>query len=257
VARHAWLTARPIAHRGYHDRSAGRIENTLSAARAAVARGFAVECDVWASADGEAVVFHDETLDRMTNRSGAVYANSLAELKAAELLDTDERIPALGELVATISGAVPLVIELKSEGNQAIRLARRVAELLADYAGQVAVMSFDPGTVGAMRSISPTLPRGMLADRFDGEESRSLSWSRRFTLRHLLDAPIVRPDFIAYGVAALPADAPLLLRHLGLPLLTWTVRTPADREVARRYADQIIFEGFDPDAADTVPAESA
>ena len=248
MARHLWLTARPVAHRGYHDRAAGRVENTLSAATAAVARGFAVECDVRLAADGEAVVFHDDTLDRLTTGTGPVGAKSLAELKATLLRDTDDRIPSLGELLATVAGAVPLFIELKSDGDGDRRIAPRIAGVLAGYTGRVAVMSFDPETMRAMRSLAPALPRGMVADRFDNEESRSLSWRRRFALRNLLHAPTVRPDFIAYGVAALPANAPLLLRHLGLPLLTWTVRTPADREVAHRYADQIIFEGFDPDA---------
>jgi len=259
VARHGWLIARPVAHRGYHDRAAGRVENTLSAATAAAACGFAVECDVRLSADGEVIVFHDETLDRLTTAAGPVGARSLAELEAVRLHDTDDRIPTLGELLATVAGAVPLFIELKSDGDGDRRLASRVAGILGGYVGQVAVMSFDPATVRAMRALAPALPRGMVADRFDDEENRALSWKRRFALRHLLHAPTVRPDFIAYGVAALPANAPLLLRHLGLPLLTWTVRTPADREVARRYADQIIFEDFDPDVrtTDTVLAESA
>lgn len=248
MARHRWLIARPVAHRGYHDRAAGRVENTLSAAAAAVVRGFAVECDVRLSADGEVMVFHDDTLDRLTTGTGPVSAKSLAELRAMSLRDSADRIPTLGDLLATIAGAVPLFIELKSDSDGDRRLAPRVAGILSGYAGRVAVMSFDPATVRAMRSLAPVLPRGMVADRFDDEESRSLSWSRRFALRHLLHAPTVRPDFIAYGVTALPANAPLLLRHLGLPLLTWTVRTPADREVARRYADQIIFEGFEPDA---------
>ena len=61
----AWLTARPIAHRGLHDRDGGIIENTLSAAEAAITHGFAIECDVQDTADGEALVFHDKTLDRL------------------------------------------------------------------------------------------------------------------------------------------------------------------------------------------------
>lgn len=251
-----WLTARPIAHRGYHDRSAGRVENTLSAARAAVDRRFAVECDVWPSADGEAVVFHDEMLDRLTYGTGPVHVRTVAKLKATRLRDSEDTIPTLGELLALIAGRVPLVVELKSEGAPAIRLARRVGELLADYAGPVALMSFDPSTARALGEIAPRRPRGMLADRFDDEAGHALPALRRFALRHLLDAPLVRPDFIAYGIAALPANAPLFLRHIGLPLLTWTVRTPADREIARRYADQMIFEGFDPDAGSAPAPDS-
>ncbi len=65
-----WLTARPIAHRGYHDRAQRRIENTLPAAEAAIAHNFAIECDLQATADGRVVVFHDDVLDRLTEPTG-------------------------------------------------------------------------------------------------------------------------------------------------------------------------------------------
>src|SRR3954447_2744451 len=95
----AWLKARPIAHRGYHDRSAGRIENTLPAAEAAIAKNFAIECDLQLTADGEAVVFHDDTLERLTEAAvGPVRTRTLPELKAMALRRTDVRIPTLSEL---------------------------------------------------------------------------------------------------------------------------------------------------------------
>lgn len=253
MGRGRFLTERPVAHRGFHDIAAGRVENTLSAAAAAVDRGFAIECDLQLTADGEAVVFHDDTLDRLTDSTGPVRDRSLAEIRAARLSGTDDRIPTLADLLAEIAGSVPLLIELKPQpGGDA--LERRTATILEGYSGPIAVMSFDPRSVRAMRSLAPHLPRGMVADRFDDAESESLSPLRRLALRHLAWAPMVRPDFIAYGVRALPANAPLLLRHLGLPLLTWTVRTPAERATAARYADQIIFEDFDP--TDTASAES-
>ncbi|MCB1488289.1 MAG: glycerophosphodiester phosphodiesterase [Bauldia sp.] len=255
MGRAAFLTERPIAHRGFHDVAAGRIENTLSAAAAAVARDFAIECDLQLTRDGEAIVFHDDTLDRLTDATGPVHARTLAEVRAAAIAGTADRIPTLAELLDLVAGRVPLVIELKRQAGAEPHLERRTTALLADYPGPVAVMSFDPASVRAMRSLAPALPRGLVADRFDDPGEGELSWTRRMALRHLLHAWDVRPDFIAYGIKALPANAPLLLRHLGLPLLTWTVRTPEERARAARYADQIIFEGFDP-ATDTVPAES-
>ena len=146
---------------------------------------------------------------------------------------------------------MPLVIELKSLWTGDRRLEREVADILGDYAGPVAVMSFDPASMRAMRAYLPHLPRGMLADRFD----EASGWEKipavyRFALRNFLMAPSVAPQFLAYDVKALPADAPLFIRHaFGLPLLTWTVRTAEDRAVAARWADQIIFETFDPDVA--------
>src|SRR6185436_15293056 len=158
----AWLTARPIAHRGHHDRSAGRIENTLSAAAAAIARGFAIECDLQLTADGEAIVFHDDTLDRLTAAAvGPVRTRTLAELKAMPLRDTDDRIPTFGEFLALIDDRVPLLAELKSDWSGDRRLEARVATVLSKYRGRVAVMSFDPASVRAMKRLAPHRPRGL------------------------------------------------------------------------------------------------
>jgi glycerophosphoryl diester phosphodiesterase len=249
MAGPAWLTARPVAHRGFHDAAAGRIENTLSAAEAAIARGFAIECDLQLTADENAVVFHDDTLDRLTDASGRVDRKSLAEVKAARLNGTDDRIPTLAELLETVSGRVPLVVELKSHWNGDRRLERTVARALAADQGPLAVMSFDPESMRAMAGLAPSVPRGLVADRFTDAEYDDLSAGRRFVLRHLLEVARVGAQFVAYDVQALPASAPLFLRHLGWPLLTWTVRAAADRATAARYADQMIFEGFDPEAA--------
>lgn len=244
-----WLTARPVAHRGYHDRGAGRIENTLAAASAAVARGFSIEVDLQTTADERVVVFHDDTLDRLTEASGPVERATLQQLKTARFRVGDQRIPTLEELLDLVDGRVPLVIELKGRWNSDRRLEQAVTARLAEYAGPVALMSFDPASVAAVRRLAPHLPRGMIADRFPRDDWPQLSGPRRMALRWLLAATRVLPNFIAYGVKALPASAPLALRHFfRVPLLTWTVRTAADRATARQWADQIIFEAFDPEA---------
>jgi glycerophosphoryl diester phosphodiesterase len=245
----AWLTARPIAHRGYHDRRAGIVENTLSAAAAAIAKSFAIECDLQLTVDGEAIVFHDETLDRLSQATGPVRARPLAALQAIPLRGTADRIPTLAEFLSLIADRTPLVAELKSDWTGDRRLEKRVAQILASYHGRVAVMSFDPESMLTMRRLAPQLPRGLTADAFTaGPDWGHLGALRRFALRHLFAAAAVRPAFVSYGVHALPAPAPLFLRWLGVDLICWTVRTPADRERARRYCDQMTFEGFDPDA---------
>jgi glycerophosphoryl diester phosphodiesterase len=243
-----WLTARPIAHRALHDRASGRVENTLSAVTAAVERGFSIEVDLQLTADEQVIVFHDDTLDRLTETTGRVDRLSLAAIRSARLRDTSDRIPTLDELLEEVAGRVPLVIELKSHWTGDRRLEREVATTLADYSGPAAVMSFDPASMRAMRYRLPHLPRGLIADRFDSDDWKAIPAYYRFALRHLFAASYVLPQFIAYGVHALPANAPLLLRHaFGLPLLTWTVRTADDRAVAERWANQMIFENFDPD----------
>ena len=108
-------------------------------------------------------------------------------------------------------------------------------------------MSFDPYVVAGLRRTAPRLRRGIVAERrFDHPDWRQMSsWQRR-GMAHLLHAPVTRPDFVAYRVDDLPAPATRLARSLGVPVLTWTVRTPAQRARAARWADQMIFEGFRP-----------
>ncbi len=243
-----WLTARPIAHRGYHDIAAGRIENTLPAAEAAIAHRFPIECDLQRTADDRVVVFHDDTLDRLTTGSGPVERKSLAELRAATFRDGDARIPTLEELLDLVDGRVPLVIELKSSFSGDRRLEAASAAILADYSGPTVVMSFDPASMTAMRRLAPALPRGMLADRFRAQDWPTLTTTQRWIYATFAMAPAVLPSFVSYDVASLPASPPLALRHFfGLPLITWTVRTARDRATAKAWADQITFEGFDPD----------
>ncbi len=164
-----WLTARPVAHRGLHDRARGIVENMPAAAQAAVDGNFAIECDIQLTADGEAMVHHDDALGRLTEGSGALLGKTAAELKAVTFKDTPERMMSLGDLCALVGGRVPLVIEVKSHFDGDRRLVRRMAEVLASYAGPAAGMSFDPDQVLALRELMPELPRGIIAERtYDG-----------------------------------------------------------------------------------------
>lgn len=248
MPRPDWLTLRPIAHRGLHDAAAGVIENTASAFSAAIAGDYGIECDVQVSADGEAMVHHDDALGRLTEGDAPLASLSAAALQAVRFKATADRILTLPELCDLVGGRVPLVIELKSRFDGDLRLARRVAEVLAGYRGPVAVMSFDPVPIAALRTLAPSLTRGIVAERhYNHAEWAGLSPAMKRNLAFFLHAPTSRPQFVAYSVKDLPAAAPWLARRLfGLPLLTWTVRSAADRDNAERYADQMIFEGFRP-----------
>src|SRR3954454_12348372 len=102
-----WLTARPVAHRGLHDRARGIVENMPAAASAAVAGNFAIECDIQLSADGEAMVHHDDALGRVTEGSGVLLGKTAAELKQVAFRETPERMMTLGELCTLVAGRVP------------------------------------------------------------------------------------------------------------------------------------------------------
>ncbi len=239
-----WLTARPVAHRGLHDGIAV-IENTPSAIAAAVAAGYGIEVDLQITADGEAMVHHDGALGRLADGAGRLAEMTAADLKRVSFKRTADHMMTLGDLLDLVAGRATLLIELKSLWDGDRRLVERVAQVLGNTSDPIAVMSFDPRQVSALREVVPHLNRGIVAERWrppaepvTGGMGRSRYWRTVFRSR---------PQFIAYHVKDLPAAIPLMARKmLGLPLLTWTVRSEDDRARAARWADQMIFEGFRP-----------
>lgn len=244
-----WLTARPIAHRGLHDRTRGIIENMPSAIDAAVAGNFAIEVDLQPSADGEAMVHHDYELGRLTQGTGELLALTADQLRQVGFKHTSDHMMTLGDLCARVAGRVPLVLEIKSRFNGDRRLVTRMAEVLASYTGPVAAMSFDPDQVTAIRDLMPDLPRGIVAERhYTDGEWKQLPPEKIREMTGLRHGFRTQPHFVSYRVDDLPAPAPWIARNIfGCALITWTVRTPEQRARTARYADQMTFEGFIPE----------
>lgn len=232
----AWLTHRPIAHRGLHDLGQDRPENSLAAFEAACAAGYAIECDLHPSADGIPMVFHDDELDRLTDTEGSVRDRTAAELGLMQLVRTGERIPRLDEMLSLVGGRVPLVIELKHVPGRDNGFARAVVDRLKDYDGPAALMSFDAALVVEVKASGAKIPCGFTAcgDRHDARE-------------HLKAIAQLQADFVSYAIDDLPTPAPIFARRvLGIPLICWTVRTPEQHRKAQIWTDQITFEGFMP-----------
>lgn len=244
-----WLVARPIAHRGLHDRARGRIENSASAAQAAIDEGYAIECDVQLTADGQAVVFHDFDLDRLTGQKGPVLARTAAELAAMTLTGSTDRIETLDVWLARIDGRVPVICEIKSAFDGDERLATRAADVAGDYAGSIALKSFDPRVLVYLRreSLLGEIPLGLVAEAsYEDAEWNILTAQARRDMTALTHWPLMRPDFLSWHIGDLPHAVPTLCRAMGLPVMTWTVRTHEQVETARLHTDQMIFEGFSP-----------
>ena len=243
-----WLIARPVAHRGLHDAQKGVIENTPSAFAAAIAGGYGIECDLQITGDGEAMVHHDEALGRLTHGDGRLDAMTAADLKRIAFKATADRMITLGELCDLVAGRVTLVIELKAGRAGDQRLAARAAAVLSGYAGPAGVMSFDPAQIAAVSAHAPRLTRGIVAESWSANSGREDGLARvKHAFAYAQDALRAHPQFVAYSVKDLPAALPLAAhRFWGMPLLTWTVRSAADRQRAGRWADQMIFEGFRP-----------
>lgn len=249
----SWMTARPIAHRGLHDAARGVIENSISAARAAIAAGYGIECDVQLSADGELFVFHDETLERLTAGAGKLSARTADELARLTLLGARETIPRFSDFLAAIGGRTPLVVEIKGAFDADTTPAQRVAAALAHYEGPVAVESFDPDQIAFLRARAAArgvahIPLGVVGEaQYSEEDWPQLSPAQRAELTHFLHYKRTLPDFLSWRAGDLPHAIPFLLRDaLKLPVTAWTVRTRDMAARARQWTDQIVFEGFTP-----------
>ncbi|MDJ0447524.1 glycerophosphodiester phosphodiesterase family protein [Methylocystis sp. JR02] len=247
----SWLTATPIAHRGLHD--GGLVENSIGAAIAAIAAGYAIECDVQATMDG-LVVFHDEALERLTAHAGRVADYDTRSLEAMALRGASETIPSFDAFLTAIGGRAPLVVELKSDFDGDLTVAKRVAERLAHYDGPVVVESFDPELIAFLRAQGEALgvahiPLGVVGEAgYDEADWPMLTPQRRAEMTHFLHYPRTRPDFLSWNAADLPHAIPFLAREaLGIPVTVWTIHSAAQATVARQWADQIVFENFRPD----------
>ncbi len=235
-----WLKEAVDAHRGVH--GAGVEENSTAAFALAIDRGFGIECDVRLSRDGRAVVFHDATLERLTGRPGRVDQLGVAEITALTLTTGGERVPTLRDLLAQVAGRVPLLIELKSDKQKPagapsiLDLCRALRRDLDGYPGRVAVMSFDPRVGAWFARRAPEVVRGLVVT-----EAGNRTWSG--TVKRHLALWDARAQFLAYDVRDLPSTFADRQRRRGLPVLTWTVSTPALRARAAEHADAPIAEG--------------
>lgn len=231
--RVAFLTAAPFAHRGLHGASVP--ENSRAAFRAAIAAGHGIECDVQTSRDGEAFVFHDAELDRLTRESGPVGERTAAALAGIALMDTAEGLPRLSEVLALVAGRAAVLIELKVPSARVIPLCLSVRRALEGYRGPAAVMSFNPDVAHWFASHAPRIVRGLVVT----EEGRR---GVRGRLQRHIALWRAKPDFLAYDVRDLPSRFAAAARVRGVPVLTWTVRDGQSQAAAAAHADQIIYE---------------
>jgi glycerophosphoryl diester phosphodiesterase len=226
----------------------GVVENTLAAARAAIAGNYAIECDIQPTRDGEAMVFHDDTLERLTSAEGRIDRLDAREIGRIAYKDSDQSIVSLATFLSEVAGRVPLVIELKGGFDGDLGLAERAIAVIAEYPGPIALKSFDPAPMAHLRAKGVTCPLGLVAEaNYAPAEWPELSATQRTALLEWRDYPAVEPDFLSWNAADLPHAVPMLCRRgLGMPVMTWTVRSASEQVRAAPWTDQIVFEGFLP-----------
>jgi len=232
-----------VAHRGLWSPD-GPPENSLAAFQAACAAGYGIELDVQLSADGEAMVFHDDDLQRMTGVAGRIGDRTAADLAELRLNGSDEGIPTLAETLALVGHRAMVHVELKTPYGKVGPLEQRVHEILIDHSGPVCVIGFNPYSHAWFAERFPGVLRGL--DSYSYKKAPQMTEAQRKSFAELEHVAIARPHFLALGLDMLPSEAARRYRAQGMPVVAWTVRGENDRNQARPHADNIIFEGFAP-----------
>lgn len=236
----SFLTRIPIAHRGLHDGNMAVPENSWAAFDAAITKGFAIELDVQLSRDGVAVVFHDETLERLCGRPDKVADLDAAALKTITIAGTEQVIEPLADIIGRIDARVPVIVEMKDNGPRNPELAKDVAAVLKRAPRDVAAMSFAQDLVADFIDRAPEIPAGLTAE---GTSDAALDLHSDFMASDIGQ----HVAFISYNVMHLPNRFVAQMREQRhLPVITWTVRTPEMKAHSDAHADQITFEGFEP-----------
>jgi glycerophosphoryl diester phosphodiesterase len=231
-----WLVKQPIAHRGLHDGNVAVPENSIAAAMAAIDGGFAIECDVHLTEDRVPVIFHDDTLDRMTGTPGRTNETTQEALAQLTLGRTEAVIPTVEEFLEAIGGEVPIVMELKGTSPEAdVDFLDRLMPVISGYKGPLALMSFDAWLIDQAIAAGG-FPVGLTAE---GLRPELLAEHRTVYERGC--------SFVSYSVHHLPNPfVDWVRQEQKAPVITWTVRTPGEVAETERHADQMTFEGFLP-----------
>ena len=235
----SWLVQSPIAHRGLHDKE--HPENSISAFENAINEGYPIELDVQMIADGTVIVFHDDSLSRLTDNDGYVKFLNKSDLDILTLKDSKEKIPTFEEVLDFVAGRTPILIEIKNQGKVG-ELEKKVVDILKNYKGEYAVQSFNPYVLEYFHKHAPNIIRGQLTGFFKGEK---LSFIKKYALkRMLLNKKISKPNFISYEAKRVPNR--FIRKYKSIPLLVWTVRNQSEYLKVVKYCDNVIFEGFEP-----------
>ena len=233
----------PVAHRGFWNGD-GAPENSLAAFQAACARGYGIELDVQLSADGEAMVFHDAKLERLTGAPGRVSDHTAADLAHLKLNGADEGIPTLTEALAVVGHRAMVQIEIKTGAGEVGPLEKRVHEVLIDHNGPVAVIGFNPYSHAWFAQHHPGILRGLDSYAYADEAARKLAPEQRQAYARLEHVEIARPHFLVLGADMLPSAKAAEHRRKGMPVVAWTVRSAGEWDTLKPHCDNMIFEGF-------------
>ncbi len=238
-----------FAHRGLHGKAVPEEiapENSMKAFENAIKYGFGIELDVQKTSDDYLIVFHDESLLRMCNIDKKVRECSLKELESYNLKDSSEKIPLFSEVLKQVEGQVPLLIEIKPEGDWK-KTTRLTYEMLKRYKGEYFIQSFHPLCIKKYKKYSPKTYVGQLA----GDKCKVKNPAKvllYFLRKYLVFNVFSKPDFISYYYKDKKnLGLRVSRRKKGRLIAAWTIRSQKELDKNRKYFDIFIFEKFIPD----------
>lgn len=233
----SWITNTPIANRGLYGEDVP--ENSIAAIKKAMKKGYGVCVDVRALSDGTIIVFHDETLGRLTSTDGFINNCTYADIEDLYLGKTKEKIPTLKQILDTIDGKVPLLVDIRNMDK--IGCEKHVWKVLQNYNGEYAVVSANPYSLEWFKLNAPTVKRGQVSSFYKHSD---LPFSVRFSYKRMkLNKDISEPNFIVYKAEDLPNR--FVKKYKNLPLLAYHVNSLEAYEKVKKFVNNVVFEGFE------------
>lgn len=234
-----------IAHRGLFNNT-DVPENSLLAFKKAVENNYGIELDVQLTTDNKLVVFHDVSLERMTNINKNLTDCSYEELQQYNLLNTNEKIPLFKDVLALLNPNTPLVVEIKPEGRY-IETTKLAVEMLREYKGLYNMESFNPMVVKYLKENEPQIIRGQLSYDSLRDKNSKVNPIAKFIATNLLLNFLTRPDYIAYDCeSTYNLSFKIISKLLHGECVAWTIKSQKQLEEMKKYYQCFIFDSFIP-----------
>ena len=239
----AWIKESLIAHRGLHSKDKTVPENSISAIKKAIDKGYGIEIDINVLGDGNVVVFHDNNLKRLCGIDKYLKDLNYNDIKEMKLLNSEEKIPLLKEVLELVNGQVPLLIELKPKGDNRL-LFKSFIKTIRDYKGIYAIHSFSPQIVYWFKKYHPEIIRGQITEYF--KDDLKISKFRKYLMKSMAFNFITKPDIINYGIYDLPNKYCDKLHKKGMVIIAYAAQNQKDFDMVKTHYDNSVFEYFIP-----------
>jgi glycerophosphoryl diester phosphodiesterase len=239
----SWIKDHLIAHRGLYREDQSIPENSLKAFQNALDHGYSIELDVNVLKDGTVLSFHDDHFQRLCNDSRLLSDVSYEAIRDLRYVNSDEHIPTLKEVLKLVNGKVPLLIELKPQGD-VLLLCESFMKVMKDYQGVYAIFSFHPKVVHWFKKNHPYIIRGQISEYF--KNNKELKSIYKYLMKSMFFNRFTKPDFISYSIHDMPNKYLDKLKKKGIVIISYAARSQEQFDFVKSHYDNTVFEFFLP-----------